>query len=154
MIDVKVNQVAYNRMMQKIADLSKHIKDLTPVWKDFAKYYPEEIIEKAFTGRGTVMGAKWPAFNKQYLRWKQKHYSGKPMLVISGQLKADATTNIRTEIKKDNMAFIIDNPLAGIHQLNKKKPRPFAMKKDKTLPARAVTWLIQDMWKHIKGDWK
>ena len=52
------------------------------------------------------------------------------------------------------MSFIIDNKLASIHHYNKKKPRKIIAGENDKIPARAITWLMQNMYKHIKGDWK
>lgn len=155
MIDVKVNQQAYNRIIKTIDKMASRIDNLEPILSKFADYYVTEHIEKGgFEARGKGFGARWDTYNPSYLKWKQRHHSGKPMLFLSGQLKLDATKNIEKKIEKKRMFLIINNPLATIHQFNKKKPRPFALKLDGTLPTRAITWLMEEMFKFIKGDWK
>ena len=154
MVDVKMNKASYNRLMNSLQGLTKRIDDMNPVWDKFVKWYPKEIIEKAFDTRGKIYGTRWPKYSPAYLRFKQKKYSGKQMLVIDGTLKKDSTDNIKTKKSKHNMSFIINNKLAAIHHYNKKKARKIIAGKDDKIPARALTYLMEEMYKHIKGDWR
>ena len=154
MIEVKYNQQSYNRLINTIEKLQKNIKDMTPIWDQFYDYYRSDIIESGgFDAKGKVFGERWPKYSEKYKKFKK----GGSMLVVSGKLKEDATKNLQKEIKKDKLIMTVNNKLAAIHQFgasNGVPARPYAMKKDKTLPQRAIVWLIERMYEHIKGDWK
>lgn len=159
MIDVKINQAAYQRMQNTLIMLINRIKDMRPIWKDFALWYPGEVVAKAFDSRGKEFGTRWEKFNEKYLKWKQKNYSGAPMLVQSGNLKR-AALNPTAKYDNFNLKLTVENDLANIHQFgaklkNGKIPaRPFFAMPDKTVPKRAVKYLIEKMRDYIMAGKK
>src|SRR4030042_852660 len=157
MIEVKYSKEAYNRIINIINTLVEKINDMTPIWDDFAVFYPKEIVEKAFDSRGKEFGSKWANYSDKYREWrKKKGYSGdQQMLVLSGAMKKIAL-NPECQKSRMNMKMIVNNSLASIHQFGAKlkhgkiPARPFFAMPDKTIPKRAVLWLMKTMRNYIK----
>ena len=155
MSDVKIDKVSYARVMKAIDTLRKNITDMRPVWKEYSKFYPTQIIAKGYKTQGGIFGAKWAKYSDSYRKWKMKHYSGMPKLVLNGDMKKASIDGIKSKITKDNLKMTIDNRLASLHQFGGKKmpARPFAMNIDGSMPNSALTWLMLQMRKHaMKGQ--
>jgi phage gpG-like protein len=87
-LEIKVKGA--ERTHEAMSRLAKKINDFRPVFKQFVPVYQSEVIQKAFDTRGAIFGKKWASYNPEYLSWKQKHYPGRQMLVLTGHLKAAA----------------------------------------------------------------
>lgn len=152
MIDIKMDQVAYNRMIDTINKMSEKIKDMSPIWKEFIDYWQNEIMPGVLTTKGKLMGEQWMKYSDKYRVWKQKHFSGKPMLVLTGKL-ADAMyggSGWLQRVTKNTLNIGINLDYATAVQ----EKRPFFVKRDKTIPARALTWLMGKMRDEITKDFK
>ena len=153
MIDVKINQRAYERMQNTLIMLVNRIKDMRPVWKWYAYWYPLNVVRAAFESRGKEFGTRWNKFSTKYLKWKQKHFSGLPMLVQSGEMRRAALLP-KAKYDQFNMSLTVENNLASIHQFGTKRgipARPFFAMPDGTMPRRAIRYLIEKMYQYIGG---
>jgi len=154
LIDVKVEMKQYNKLINILENLSKRIKDMRPIWKEFVKYYTSEIVEAGFNTRGKIFGEKWANYSPKYLAWRRKKgFSGGQMLILSGEMKA-AAKNPKTKIKKNNLQMLVQDKKAAVHQFGSRKKnipaRLHFAKKDSTIPARALMWLIKRMNKYVQ----
>jgi len=127
--------------------LANKCEDLRPVWEKFIPKY-REIVSQNFEAKGKIMeGAAWAPYTKPYLKWKKKHYSGKPKLVITEKLKT-AAINFVAKPKKDNLTMEIDGDDYFFYVSERKtNPRKYFYTKNKTLPViagRLLTKIAND----------
>lgn len=78
---------ALERAGLEVANVGKHIlPKLTPAL--------EEAVSKQFDARGGgPASGPWAPLSKRYAEWKQKHFPGKPILELTGALRAALTSS-------------------------------------------------------------
>jgi phage gpG-like protein len=76
------------------------------------------IWKRQFDQEGAYTGTRWSALSPAYGRWKQRHYPGKPILQLSGDLyDSMASRPFGTEIiSHDQMVIGTGVPYAAYHQ--------------------------------------
>jgi phage gpG-like protein len=160
-VRVELNQAKYNQLIGKITDLAGKLTNMKPVWDKFEDFYKTEITPAAFETRGKIFGAKWASYSSGYLKWKQKHASGKQMLVLSGKMKTAATGGVGWFTKKRKNSMIIGikgERYYNAHQFGSKKrnipARPFLFGPGGRMPAKALQKLINLMRVEINKGWK
>lgn len=73
----------FNRYVTEIQDFSEVYEEL---YMDFTSLEMQQ-----FDTEGSRAGAKWQALSPNYARWKRRHHPGRPLLVLSGQMKEALT---------------------------------------------------------------
>jgi len=102
-ITVKISGDATVR--RKLAILGNEVNKLPnamdAIGKEAVRYYGSI----GFTDQGRPWGEAWQQLSVQYKKWKEKHYAGRPMLVMTGDMKDSffARTN-STSVTIDNSA--------------------------------------------------
>lgn len=67
-------------------DAEGRLSDLSEPLDEYGRYLVEEHIPRQFKRQGTPK--RWASLSKKYREWKEKHYPGRPILVLSGRMKA------------------------------------------------------------------
>ena len=73
----------FNRYVEEIQDFSEVYEEL---YMDFTSLEMHQ-----FDTQGSRGGQGWQALSPNYARWKARHHPGKPILVLSGQMRAALT---------------------------------------------------------------
>ena len=95
-------------------DTERRLKDLSEPLDEYGRYLVEKHIPRQFAKRGTPK--RWATLSAKYAAWKAKYFPGRPLLVLSGRMKA----GFRWKGKKRSMQ-IINRVAAG--QRGNKTPR-------------------------------
>lgn len=66
--------------------LSISAKHLQPVLDDYGAYIVDKHIQNQFKRQGTPK--RWAALSRDYAAWKLANYGRKPILVLTGRMKA------------------------------------------------------------------
>lgn len=66
------------------------LDDSEPVFQSMAKQFGKSMQEQ-FAKRGGHTGSQWAPLSPVYARWKQRNHPGKPLMVLSGDLKDSLT---------------------------------------------------------------
>jgi hypothetical protein len=137
---------------KKFIKLMQNCDDLSPVFKDFVTEY-KEIVAQNFEAHGKIMERqRWVNYTPEYLYWKQKHYPGKPMLELSGDLKA-AATNFKSDVSSKSLVMTIDGADYFFYvQERKTNPRHYFNTPDDDLPIQAWKVLIEKAENYIMKD--
>ena len=69
-IDLKINGLKETK--DNLSKLEQVLYDMSPIWKDFIKYYTEEFEEKVFSTKGRAQGEKWVPYSLAYAKLKGK----------------------------------------------------------------------------------
>jgi phage gpG-like protein len=69
----------------------ERISDLRPVWRSVARVFFHHE-RRQFESEGAWFGTRWPPLSPRYKAWKEKHYPGKPMMVLTETLKRSLTS--------------------------------------------------------------
>lgn len=86
--------------------LARRLQNLEPIWDKFIDYYQNEIIPGTWNSKGALMeGKRWEPLSEKYLKWKQKHYPGMPLLYATGKLMqaAEGGAGWYEDKKPDNL---------------------------------------------------
>jgi len=67
-------------------DAERRLNDLSEPLDQYGRYTVEEHIPRQFAARGTPK--RWASLSAKYAAWKAKYYPGRPLLVLSGRMKA------------------------------------------------------------------
>lgn len=90
------------------------LSDLRIPFDRYGRYLVEKHIPAQFKAQGTPK--RWAALSEKYRRWKERRFPGRPILVLSGRMKA----GFRWKAKKRSLQ-IINRVAAG--QKGNKTPR-------------------------------
>jgi phage gpG-like protein len=67
-----------------LSTLGNRVKNLKPAFKDISSNFLE-VEKRMFVSGGRP--ARWKPLNEKYAQWKNKHYPGKPTMILTGDLK-------------------------------------------------------------------
>lgn len=82
-ISIKGDQEVMNKV-KKLGDTMLHLKPAFDVIGKQARNYYATI---GITDRGRPWGQEWRGYSKAYQEWKQRHYHGRPMMIVTGRLE-------------------------------------------------------------------
>jgi len=143
-----------DRAKRTFAKLAEKIKDLSPLWVKFIDYYQNEIIPAAWSTKGAIMeGKRWEPLTEKYRKWKQKKYSGKPLLVLTGKLFAAAQggPGWYQKLGKKQLTIGVQGESYFYHVAERKiNSRKYFYTSDGSLPNRAWAWLIKETNQHLE----
>ena len=109
------------------------------------------------------MGLKYSPLKPKYKKWKERHYPGRPILVLTGAMKeaSEGGAGSVTEITKTTVKFGVDIDqieYARIHQLGGSTgkafipQRPYLWSADGGLPGRGIQKLKDLLEKSLETD--
>lgn len=83
-------QVQLSRALEGIAD---DIGDWTPAFEEMAEdFYGRQ--RSVFNAQGSYEGlSRWKRLSPKYAEWKNRHFPGRKILVLTGRLKSSLTTD-------------------------------------------------------------
>lgn len=81
-------QETFSRAIQRFAD---QIQDWSPFWETFFRDAWYRHVETHYTTQGRSTGEAWPPLSEAYGAWKQKHWPGLPIGVLSGATRESLT---------------------------------------------------------------
>lgn len=142
------------RARDQFLTLIKKIENLEPIFKKFRAEY-SEIVSQNFAAKGKIMEReRWRQYTPAYLKWKQKNYSGKPMLEITGALKK-AAINFEAKISKKKMVMTVKgDPYMFYVSDRDTYGRKYFYTKEKGMPIQAWRILIEIVKKELEVEGK
>ena len=130
---------------------SRHVADFRALWPD---------ITEAFVAREQLWFGKqgegsWPPLSPDYAAWKSLVHPGKPLLVLSGNLKESLTTPSRAVLAETDHMLVLgsDDPKAAWHQTGtgRMPARPPLIP---TIRLKAAIARLLDLWVEYRpGGW-
>lgn len=75
------------RTLDRFAEAAE---DATPVWEVLADRFAR-MERKQFATEGAHASGGWAPLSPRYAAWKARHYPGRPILVLTGDLKESLT---------------------------------------------------------------
>lgn len=119
-IALKVTILGDKQLIHGLKTWQTRISDWKPFWADIEQYI-QDRIKLSFATEGGTIEEKWKPLSPKYAEWKQQHYPGRGMLVLSGEMKASLTDEVHPQAlrqkRKTTFHFNSRNPLARIHHI-------------------------------------
>ncbi len=108
-----------------VAQLERFQQNFTtaePAFEAMAEFQ-RSIWQRQFDQEGAYTGTKWAALTPPYGRWKQRHFPGKPILELTGDLRESMTQRPFgiDVITDDQMVIGTGVPYASYHQRGTEK---------------------------------
>jgi len=72
------------RSFRKFAD---NVKDLSEAFREIAQDFHQTVERKQFESEGAYGSGGWAPLSEEYASWKAKNFPGRPLMVLSGDLK-------------------------------------------------------------------
>jgi len=109
------------------------IKDFREVWR---RIYADfiSIEKKQFETEGGRGGLRWVPLSPSYAEWKMKHYPGKTILDLTGELRRQMTTGAGMEVVYLPLTLSMQPTVQRAYWHHEGVGR---------LPARKVVWLTE-----------
>jgi phage gpG-like protein len=85
---------------EQLSRFTDQMDDFTPVFQEVALALETNWMPSRFAGKGGDLGKPWPPLSPRYAAWKALHYPGRPMMVLSGRLKASLTGRSSDSIRR------------------------------------------------------
>jgi phage gpG-like protein len=120
--------------------LKKRLLNLKPAYQQIADNF-RELEDLTF--RQQVRARPWVPLSPAYAAWKQKHHPGKPILVLTGDLRKSLVSKGSEHIEKigrRNMEIGTSNKTAVWHQFGVRKNRLPIRHPIKPLPKDWKEW--------------
>jgi phage gpG-like protein len=132
------------RLITQLAELERHLDDLTPVFKDIADDFRSNM-DKVFASSGAFKGrSAWAPLSDQYASWKASAVGSRPILVFSGDMRNSFTRKGPGHvclISGDGLVIGSKDPKAHYHQAGTSK-----------MPARKIVEMTEEQrrrWSNI-----
>lgn len=68
------------------------ITDFTPFWNDYFVPTWYSLMARQYSSEGGITGAQWAPLTAKYAAWKQRHFPGQPVGVLTGAARASLTS--------------------------------------------------------------
>lgn len=147
----------YEKTDKLLRAFSSKVQDISPVLKEFAEIYKDEI-KTNFDKEGLLTNfAKWEQLKEPYKTRKEKTFPGAKILQRSGKLLNAATggNNYSQSIGKMSLEMKVDLVYANTMQFGSSKrniaARPFFFTKDGKMPARATVELLRMLNRYVEA---
>ena len=115
MIDLRVKVNGTQQVERTLHIVADHISDFSPAFRDvknaFVRYQREE-----FKTQGVHGGHAWAVLSPKYLAWKRKHYPGRRILELTGDLRKTLTSQLQTFITPRRLVMWSASEVAAYHQ--------------------------------------
>lgn len=147
MVEVKVTGA--NRAKKMFLELAKRVKNLKPVFEEFADFYRDDAIPRAWETRGKYMqDERWEPLTPAYTKQKHKKYGNKRLLVATGQMVDDAQ-NFQSVASKKNLTMTVrDVDYYWFTQHSHGRYWFYTPRED--IPRRAWTYLLESTDKYLE----
>ena len=135
-----------------LSELASRIKDLSPIWEDFIKFYQKDIMPKTWDTKGKMMGEQWPELTPAYEKWKSKR-GGRRLMELTGKLfkAAQGGSGWVQRVTKKNLNIGVTGEEYYKHvQERAKNPRHYFTTKRDDIPNRAYAYLIKKMDNYLE----
>lgn len=83
---VRFGDIHTDDLVEYLDDLGLRMQDLQPVFDRYGEYLVREHIPGQFRRQGYPK--RWAPLSTKYERWKERHYPGRPILVLTGRMRA------------------------------------------------------------------
>ena len=93
---IKYKLVGMARVKNALKKIQRRTSDLRPVWAAIRDEF-FKIEDKRFESSNK---GRWRPLSPNYAKWKQANYPGKPIMVLTGDLKASLTSMSKGTIYK------------------------------------------------------
>ena len=129
MAKIEFNVYGVKQISALFSRLGNKIKDFRPVWGKLRDdFYELEQAQFDSEGSRGLTGA-WQSLSPQYASWKEKKYPGRPIMVLTGNLKESLTkanhTNAIYRAKPQSMEIGTNDKKAQWHFLGSGRlPKP------------------------------
>jgi len=151
-LDVEVDGgVGFTRHLRKF---EASVNDFTPLWNRFRRtFYYTELLQ--FASEGAYNQSGWAKLSPAYGRWKEKNFPGRPILVLSGDLKASLTSAqargsyFKSELKQMEIGSRIPYGIyhqAGSARMPARQPIYLSAFSAKAYTDQIIQW--------IRGQWE
>lgn len=115
MIDLRVQVNGTQQVEARLDLVSKHLSDFSPVFTDIKNSFIR-YERKEFDTQGQYEGYGFAPLTPKYAAWKAKHFPGRRILELSGELRRSLTTGLNVVIRPTKLIMWSDSPIAGYHQ--------------------------------------
>src|SRR4051812_10403055 len=104
--DVQVSR-AFEAYEHEVADMS------TPLGRIGLKIL--EAVREQYATEGAHSGDPWRRLSAGYAAWKGEHFPGQPILVQTGESRAEALSPHALTVTRDKVVYEPDSDLLGWH---------------------------------------
>lgn len=122
---------------------AEHLKDFRDLWPDVV----EAFVAREDLWFGKQGEGSWPPLSPEYAAWKAVVHPGKPMLVVSGDLRESLTLPGRAKLAETDYMLVLgsSDPKAKWHQHGTAK-MPARPPLIPTIRLKAAIARLLDIW--------
>ena len=116
MARLTIELIGKKKVVGILSALTARVKNLKPAFKDVADNFRE--VEK-LTFKAGGRPSHWKALSPVYERWKASHHPGKPIMILTGNLKDSLIStggNHIEKIRRQSLTIGTKDPKGDWHQ--------------------------------------
>jgi phage gpG-like protein len=84
-VQVRFTGVSLDDYAESLRQIARKGQNVQPAFAAWGEYLVNEHIPGQFAALGTPK--RWARLSKAYAEWKQRHFPGRPLLVLTGNMK-------------------------------------------------------------------
>jgi phage gpG-like protein len=97
MANISFELLGKEKVVSILTSLKSRVKNLSPAFRSISDNF-RETEKKTFDNQGR--GKSWMPLSSTYAAWKAKHYPGRPIMVLTGDLKRSLTSRDANHIER------------------------------------------------------
>lgn len=98
MLTLTVDVFGDEQVVRGLSRFADACSDYTPVWPEIRDSFVE-IEREQFDSQGSRSGQTWAALKPSYQAWKEKHFPGRPILELTGDMKFAMTEGVQANME-------------------------------------------------------
>jgi phage gpG-like protein len=153
MIKASVQITGSKELVIGLRNVGNGIRDLRIPAKISLEYLQKVQIKEVFKNQG--IDSRWFPLSKKYKKWKDKHYPGRPIMVLRGRLYAGLRGNTKDsiqQIRKNGFTWGVSTPYARIHQVGGRIGRKrIPKRKYLGLRSKDIRVINRILLRHLRG---
>jgi hypothetical protein len=129
----------------KITRFTEGVTDFRGLWSALAELFKREMGEQ-FETEGSISGGRWAPLTEPYKKWKQEHYPGRKIGVLTGALRSSMTGG-------GGWSQTITKRAASFGMSSSSQARPYASAFDERRKVIRITSRQGRDWQKVTHTW-
>lgn len=118
-VEIELSVKGDEQLQRSFSRFADGIDDLSEPFREVARDFREVVERKQFDSEGAYGSGGWEPLSPKYAEWKGRNYPGRPIMVLSGDLRESLTGRNKwtiEDIQPLQLRLGTADPIAGYHQ--------------------------------------
>lgn len=109
-MNIQIQITGVSEINEKLNRLGMGLYKMDNAMRQIGQYLAMYYANEAFASQGQVFGSSWPRLSQKYSVWKAKHFPGRGMEELTGEMRASfgfeaGSSSVRIYNTSDHFAY-------------------------------------------------